>query len=214
MCNRYRIRATEAELEEYFEATRGLLQHRPVLPRLLFPDGIAPIIRLGSNGKRELVEMRWGMPGPAVYGGRPVTNIRNTQSAHWRRWLAPPSRCLVPLTSFCEWENTSPKKTPVRFALNKDRPLAAFAGLWTTWTGARGTKAAPIEGEHLLYGFLTTEAIDVVRPIHEKAMPVILTSKEEQGMWLHAPWQEASALQKPLQSETLVVVSRGSAEDE
>ena len=143
MCNRYRIKATEAELEEYFEATRGLPQHRPVLPRLLFPDAVAPIIRLNADGKRELLDMRWGMPGPMMYGGKPVTNIRNTKSAHWRTWLGPPSRGLVPFDSFCEWENTLPKKTPVWFALNQNRPLAAFAGLWTTWKGVRGTKSQP-----------------------------------------------------------------------
>jgi putative SOS response-associated peptidase YedK len=31
-----------------------------------------------------------------------VTNIRNTTSPHWRGWLAPAHRCLVPLTSFAE----------------------------------------------------------------------------------------------------------------
>jgi hypothetical protein len=25
-----------------------------------------------------------------------VTNVRNTTSPHWRRWLAPESRCVVP----------------------------------------------------------------------------------------------------------------------
>jgi putative SOS response-associated peptidase YedK len=27
-----------------------------------------------------------------------VTNVRNTASPHWRRWLAPESRCVVPFT--------------------------------------------------------------------------------------------------------------------
>ena len=70
-----------------------------------------------------------------------------------------------------------PKKTP--FALDESRPLLAFAGIWTEWIGVRGTKANPIEGRHLLYGFLTTEPNDVVAPIHPKAMPVILTIGEE-----------------------------------
>jgi hypothetical protein len=26
----------------------------------------------------------------------------------------------------------------------------AFAGIWRPWTGVRGTKAEPVEGEHLL----------------------------------------------------------------
>jgi hypothetical protein len=29
-------------------------------------------------------------------GGPPVTNIRNTSSPHWRGWLKPEHRCLVP----------------------------------------------------------------------------------------------------------------------
>jgi len=42
--------------------------------------------------------------------------------------------------------------------LSDDRPLFAFAGLWTPWRGVRGTKSAPVEGDHELFGFLTTEA--------------------------------------------------------
>jgi putative SOS response-associated peptidase YedK len=44
------------------------------------------------------------------------------------------------------------------FALDKSRPLFAFADLWTPRRGVRGPKSAPIEGEHELFGFLTTEA--------------------------------------------------------
>jgi hypothetical protein len=52
------------------------------------------------------------MPGPAQFGGQPVTNIRNVPSPHWRGWLSASSRCLVPATSFCEYEDTKPRKTP------------------------------------------------------------------------------------------------------
>jgi hypothetical protein len=31
-----------------------------------------------------------------------------------------------------------------RFALNDDRPFFAFTGIWTTYTGDRGTKSKPI----------------------------------------------------------------------
>jgi putative SOS response-associated peptidase YedK len=36
-------------------------------------------------------------------GGPPVTNIRNTSSPHWRGWLKPENRCLVPANSFAEY---------------------------------------------------------------------------------------------------------------
>jgi putative SOS response-associated peptidase YedK len=32
-----------------------------------------------------------------------VTNIRNVNSPHWRRWTGPDSRCPVPFTSFSEF---------------------------------------------------------------------------------------------------------------
>jgi len=47
--------------------------------------------------------MRWGMPPPPRTSGPPVTNIRNTSSPHWRGWLKPENRCLVPFNSFVEY---------------------------------------------------------------------------------------------------------------
>lgn len=120
-----------------------------------------------------------------------------------------PSRCLVPATSFCEWEDTKPRKTPTWFALSDDRPLFAFAGIWTPWNGTRGTKAEPVTGEHRLYGFLTTDANTIVKPIHPKAMPVILTTPEQIDVWMNAPWAQAAVLQKPLIESVLKIVARG-----
>ena len=131
--------------------------------------------------------MRWGMPPPPRTGGPPVTNIRNTSSPHWRGWLKPENRCLVPANSFAEYapepNPETKKKDVVWFALNDDRPLTAFAGLWTEFKGDRGTKSKPIPGRHNVYGFLTTSPNEVVEPIHPKAMPVILTTDEERDIW-------------------------------
>lgn len=53
-------------------------------------------------------------------------------------------------------------------------------------TGVRKVKDGP--GDVELYGFMTTKPNAVIAPIHEKAMPVILTTMEETETWLTAPW--------------------------
>jgi putative SOS response-associated peptidase YedK len=77
----------------------------------------------------------------------------------------------------------------------------------------RGPKSAPVEGEHKLFGFLTTEANAIVAPIHPKAMPVILTTATEIDLWLGADTPEALALPRPLPGDSLRVVAKRERED-
>src|SRR6185312_10801245 len=132
MCNLYSVTSAQTAILEWTRAMRDITGNLPPMPGV-FPDYLAPIVRNARDGARELMLARWGMPGPPQFGDAPITNIRNTKSSHWRGWLTPQHRCVVPFTSFCEYADTKPRKTPTWFALDRSRPLAFFAGIWTTW---------------------------------------------------------------------------------
>ena len=236
MCNLYSITKGQAAIIEFTRAMRDTTGNLPSLPGI-FPDYKAPVVA-NRGGIRELCLMRWGMPSSQralldaatkradklrAKGTEPdfkellrrepdsgVTNIRNTSSKHWKRWLGVENRCVVPFTSFSEFNKA--EGGDIWFALDDSRPLAMFAGVWTNWTSVRKVKEGETTND--LFGFLTTEPNDVVAPIHSKAMPVILTKPDEIETWLSAPAEEALKLQRPLPAGALKIVARGEKYDQ
>lgn len=138
-----------------------------------------------------------------------TTKIRNVNSKHWKRWLGPDNRCLVPFTSFSEFNKVA--GGDIWYALDESRPLAFFAGIWTNWKSVRKVREGETTND--LCGFLTTEPNAEVGAVHPKAMPVILMTPEECERWTAAPNDQALKLQRPLHDGALHVVARGPKQD-
>ena len=127
MCNLYSVNRTRDEIRLLIGALRDLTANQPPLPGI-YPDYEAPVVRM-ENGERIISNARWGLPSPAfALQGRNsdagITNVRNTASAHWKRWLGPANRCLVPFTSFAEPETLPDGKNKMLGSLlTKAAPL-------------------------------------------------------------------------------------------
>lgn len=198
MCNHYHahleaLRALEAwqhYLDQDFEECLSEVNSD------VWPKRTALVARI-NDGVGTIEEMRWGVPC-MVPGKRPgmkltkhVTNVRNLASPFWRSMLATPERrCLVPFSAFAE-----PKIGAGRdehWFRVKDRPVAAFAGLWR-----------PSE-EGNVFAFLTCEPNPLVAPLHPKAMPVILNEQDYEA-WLTRPKDEVEVLASAFPSQLMEV---------
>jgi len=207
VCNLYRMTSAQSAIRELFD---GLKDDTGNLPPLegIYPDYPAPVIH-GTDGPLTMSMFRWGLPSPAFAlkgrkTDRGVTNVRNTRSPHWRRWLGVRHRCVVPFTSFAEPHRPSGGSSQNVWFELPDREVAFFAGIWTRWTSVRKLKEGEVTAD--LFGFLTTEPNAEVAAVHPKAMPVILRTREEVSTWLNAPEPDALLLQRPLPDASLRVV--------
>jgi putative SOS response-associated peptidase YedK len=86
--NLYSLTTNQAAIIALFRVINRYVGNLPPMPGV-FPDYPAPVVR-NVGAEREL---GWGMRPPPRTGGPPVTNIRNTNSPHWRVWMKPKNRC-------------------------------------------------------------------------------------------------------------------------
>ena len=199
MCNLYSMTATVDELRRIFGPFDGDKTNLPPFDEI-YPGYQAPVLRRKEDGGLALQMMKWGFPGPASAGSRPVTNIRNLDSPFWRGALNDPKRrCIVPASSFCEWtaelDPATKRKSKVWFGLaDEQSPLFAFAGLWR-----------PGEGGPFM-AFLTCAANSTVGAVHPKAMPVMLRPADAER-WLDSAREDACALAQPFEDTAMRRVS-------
>lgn len=177
----------------------------------IFPGHSAPVVRLGSDGERELGLMSWGFVLPqAGRAPRRVTNFRDDKtltSSFWRESFEV-RRCLVPATSFAEPKEVTPA-TWHWFALagEESRPPFAFAGIWRRWKGPLKKDGPAVEID--VYSFMTTTPNALVATINHERMPVLLATEADQETWLEAPPSEAFALAREHPHDAMRIVQSG-----
>jgi putative SOS response-associated peptidase YedK len=178
MCGRFTLFSDGSELARLFNCGADL----PLSPRYnIAPGQPVPVVRHvegSSSPPRQLIMTRWGLiPSWAndANMGYKCINARSETAAAKPAFRSAfrHRRCLIPANGFFEWQKHGKKKQPFLFQL-RDQPLFAFAGLWERWSG-------PLGDGRETFSILTTEANELVRPMHER-MPVILPAE------YHADW--------------------------
>jgi putative SOS response-associated peptidase YedK len=199
MCGRYVSVSSPTILAERFQVeTVRVAEIEPSYN--VAPRAEVPVIA-ESQGVRTLDLLRWGLvPSWAkdLSIGDRMINARAekiTASNAYKRAFER-RRCIVPADGFYEWEpvrrDGKKVKQPWFFRRRDGEPLA-FAGLWEIWHDPNLGDDAPRIRSCVI---ITTDANDVVRPIHDR-MPVVLP-ESEWSSWLDRENHDVAALQKLL----------------
>jgi putative SOS response-associated peptidase YedK len=203
MCGRFALFASGEELAERYP----FVEVPPVDPRYnLAPTQAVAVVRATPAGK-QLRFLRWGLipswaSDPAI--GNKLLNARaetvaekpSFRSAFKKR------RCLIPASGFYEWQKTNTSRKQPYFIRPRDGSLFSFAGLWEAWHASRGELVETCT-------ILTTEANELMRPLHDR-MPLILGTEAER-FWLdpHAGTDALHTLFVPYPSERMEAFTVG-----
>lgn len=207
MCNLYNHTTNQDAIRSLFKGSVFADRLGNLQAGNVYPNQLAPIVRHDADGGLELVQARWGMPSPpsVLKTSRDpgVTNVRNLSSQHWRRWLGPAHRCLVPVSAFAE--PLGKGQGDSWFGPVQDNTPMFFAGIEVRdWVSTRKVSAGETVDD--LFAFLTCEPNAEVKAVHPKAMPVILTEAKEWELWMSAPLEIVAALQRPMSDGFLRVI--------
>ena len=197
MCGRYTLTADAESIQLAFDL-ETVANWRPRYN--IAPSQLAPAIT--SENPARLSFLKWGLvpswaKDPAI--GSRMINARAETAAEKPSFRAAfkRRRCLVPADGFFEWARQGSRKAPMYIHL-ENRAVFAFAGLWESRARPDGSKLETC-------AILTTEANELIRPLHHR-MAVVLPP-EHYDIWLSPKTlaEELMLLMSPYPAEKMRV---------
>jgi len=188
MCGRYSLIFIDDLGKRFrvFIPTLGIRSHFNIAP-----SQTMPVIVQRENV--EMVMMQWGLIPHWVNDPKKSMHPINAKAETLSEkpmfcGLLKNKRCLVPASGFYEWKKDGKRKIPYYIHL-KDNSLFAFAGLYDAWFDVCNMA-------HLTYTIITTDANELVAPLHDR-MPVIL-KREDEIRWLAGDAPTSDEMKKML----------------
>lgn len=183
MCSRYSFVPDSIAWADYRAMLGALAEELLALaaaPRIAPTDRVPIVVRQPGEPPR-ILHARWGLiphwwSKPEL--PKSTFNARSEGAESkpvWRDALAV-SRCLIPATTWFEWQHVQgptatgrkPAVQKIPHALRTDDGLGfMFAGLWSLW------RARPDAEPMATCAMLTTEPAESIRSVHDR-MPVVL----------------------------------------
>lgn len=201
MCGRYLLLSPAEAMRRLFEF-EGSLPNFPARYNVAPTDSM-PVVRLDSQGRRELVLLRWGLVppwAPDLSVGSRMINARGESVATktaFRESFAK-RRCLIPADGYYEWKQVDGVRQAFAIRPSGDDPMT-FVGVWEAWTRPKDVlegsprDVGPAGAVVQTFSIITGPALPSVANTHDR-MPVVLDPD------LFADWLDPNATIDDLRS--------------
>ena len=175
MCGKFTQMAEWSEVVAFSQPLVAIPEAAPVT--VSTPMRLAKVIRVGEDGRRELVPMRWGFSKPENAAFKPDHMHARAETIDTRPTFAEAfaeRRGIVLVASFNEGEQLPDGKTKQWVIRAKDRKPIAIAVIWEEWAGDQGSEPT--------FVMVTTPPNPLIARITDR-MPAILHS-QDWAAWL------------------------------
>lgn len=181
MCGRYGLISDDKEIIDRFDIENRDFKLKPIYN--IPPSLTLPVVERHSPNSLNMRE--WGV---LLYDQYFTINARTDKLETNRIWKksVQERRVIIPANYFYEWKREGKNKQPYLFRL-KNNELFGFAGFLVDFKNKEGE-------ERTGFVLLTTEANEIMRPIHDR-LPCIL-KKEDEDEWLNPDTVELEHLMK------------------
>lgn len=186
MCGRYSLDTNINNLINRYNVVEGDIDFSPIDE--IFPTNVVPVII--NKGENKIKLMKWGfMPN---FAKRPIINARSetVDEKVTFKYSFYNRRCIIPATSFYEWEKVEDKKVKRRIK-TKNTELFSLAGIYSVFENKEGKY-------YEAFTILTRNSLGEMRNIHHR-MPIVIP-REKEGLWLKPNTRDGKMLKEAFNS--------------
>lgn len=184
MCGRYSLDRDIDDLIERYKPRKSIRNF--ARNDEIFPSESAPVVL--NNGEKVIARMYWGFKlsfaKQLLINARAETiDVKATfRNSFFNR------RCIIPISSFYEWQSLDGKKIRRRISIPEE-DIISLGGLYDAFKDKEGK-------QYLAFTIITTESQGPMKGIHHR-IPLII-KREMEDIWLKNQYQDIGKIKELL----------------